>query len=225
MLPTWLIDLMKCGIHHLLLLGTVSAAISTFGITIGGIDFQDNAFADSLISSSGSFTHPDGTLAQVLTDNDPGTYAFSHDAGGYVELGFTDNDLVNGPGPDLAIFELDVPNAFKVSLTIGGTTISYPSFATGDLAGFPPGSLNLTLVDLSDFGVSSGAFLDRIVIGLDVGVFVPGRGTIVPTLSLVGAINNARTSNANVPDGGSTFSLCAALTAGLLILSRLVPRN
>jgi hypothetical protein len=203
----------RMKIAPLLALGSIAFGISAYGITIGGINFQDNAFADILISSSGSFTTVGGTLAQVLTDKDPGTFAFSRDPGSYVELGFTDNNLVNGPGEDLALFELGVVDTFQVSLTIGGTTRNYGSSFTGETAGGFP--LNLAKVDLSDFGVADGASLNGVVIGLS---FLSTGGTTVPSLSLVGAINSSDIVH-GVPDGGSTAGLLA-LAAGALGMTR-----
>ena len=188
------------------------AGLSTHALTIGGINFQDNAFADSLLTSFGTFTTKLGTtLPQALTDKDPGTYAFSKDAGAFVELGFTDNKLVNGPGADLALFELGTPPDTFI-LTINGKTISYPSaFSLVQVGVYP---LNRALVNLDDFGVPSGAALHSIVIGLSTpGPLAPTVLT-VPTLSLVGAINSA-----NVPDGGSSM-LCFIPVAGLLLFLR-----
>lgn len=206
-----------------------ASALSTYGVTsIGGINFQDNAFADSLISSAGTFSVSNGSLTQVLKDKDAATYAFSHESGAFVELGFADNNLVNGFGPDLAIFELGTPDSFALSLTVGGATISYPSVATGFLADafYPnlgvtiPTPLNVSLVDLSDFGIADGTSLDRIVIGLSIGGVVVGRQQTHPTLSLVGALNSAK-----VPDSGSTFAMGTIAVLGLLVTSSLLPRK
>jgi hypothetical protein len=164
------------------LLAAMPASASTI---VGGITFNDNAFADTLISSSGSYTTSGGSLSSVLTDIDASTYAFSNSPGAYVQLGFTDNTLVNGTGADLAIFELGVPDSFVVSLTLGGTTHTYASSSTGFLAGVF--QLNDALINLDDFGVGTGASLSSVVVGLD--TINPGSLT-VPSLSLVGAMNS-----------------------------------
>ena len=92
----------------------------THGVTtIGGIDFDDDAFADTLISSAGSFTTAGGSLATVLTDKSAGSYAFSFDRVAYAELGFTDNVVTNGPGADLAIFSAADARAVQVRATTG----------------------------------------------------------------------------------------------------------
>ncbi len=156
---------------------TVSAQAVT---TIGGIDFADNAFADSLISSTGSYTTSGGSLASVLTDTNPGTYAFSRSRGASVDLGFTDNGAYNLAGNDLAIFELGIPDTVEV--TIGATTLSFLTTNTGfNAGGF---NLNVAFVDFSDFGVAHGANLTSVLLGLDI-----PAATTVPSLSLVGALN------------------------------------
>jgi hypothetical protein len=216
---------MNFGVSHLLLLSAVATAVSTSGITtVGGINFQDNAFSDTLISSSGNFTSVGGTLAHVLTDNDPGTYAFSLDSGAYVQLGFTDNNLINGPGPDLAFFELGAPtDTIELSLTIGGTTINYVTVFTGDIIGTFP--LNVRQVNLDDFGIASGASLNGIVLGLSVQTPAGNGQTTVPSLSLVAAINSSDRVSDPVPDGGSMAGLCAGTVLGLFGISRLLAQR
>jgi len=87
--------------------------------TVAGINFQDNAFADTVISSSGSYTLVGaGTLASAVTGSGVNKFAYSSSAGAYIQLGFADNYLVNGTGYDLALFEYGSASTF--SLTIGG---------------------------------------------------------------------------------------------------------
>jgi len=149
--------------------------------TVGGINFADNAFADAVYYSFGSFSTSGGSVSQVLTDTDPGTYAFSFTPGASVLLGFTDNNVFNGAGADLAIFELGIADSVKVSF--GTQTLSFQTVATGYSAG--GFALNVALVDFSAFGIANGANLQYQSIGLD--SVAPG-GT-VPSLSLVGALH------------------------------------
>jgi VPDSG-CTERM motif len=203
----------KLAIKSALLMSLLLNAAPAHALVVGGINFDSNAFADTLQSSSGSFSTSGGALSSVLTDVDAATYAFSFSPGAYVQLGFTDNLVVNGAGNDLALFEVGVPDSFRFSLTIGGFTQTYNSVATGDTAG--GFSLNLAQVDLSTFGVAAGATIDSIVIGLD----IPASGGTVPSLSLVGAINSR---SAGVPDGGATLGLLASSCLALVGLRRRV---
>jgi len=165
-----------------LVFGIVSAANAT--VVVGGYSFDDNAFADYLISSSGSYTTSGGSLESCVTGANVYTYAFSQTPGAYLDLGFSDNYLVNGPGNDLALFELGIPDTFGVSLTIGGTTHTYQTFYTGYSGG--DYNLNVALVNLDDFGFATGSLFSHVVIGMDI---VSGSGT-VPSLAVVGALNS-----------------------------------
>ena len=155
-------------------------------IFVGGYNFQSNAFADTLVSSytsdpaaggfilgplGGGVTPP--TLAQAVTGPYTGDYAFSVDFFSYVQLGFTDNVLRNGPGPDLALFEIGrVLDRFAVRLSPSlseGDYREYQSAYTG--YGFGDGGLlgnrlNVALIDLSDLGVPAGGELTSITVGL-----------------------------------------------------------
>jgi hypothetical protein len=170
---------------------------------IGGLNIV--SFADSLISSEGTFTTSGGALAAVLTDHDPGTGAVSSDPGAYVQLGFS-NPIVNGPGYDLALFELGTPDTFKLSLTLGGTTIQYLTSDTGFLIGAY--NLNVATINLDDFGLPVGAMVDQIIVGLDVQSIYGTR----PSLSLAGALNA-------VPVPGAVWLLASGLL-GLVGMSR-----
>jgi hypothetical protein len=204
-----------------LLIGSfVGVTPSSAAITIGGITFDDNAFADTLISSAGSFTTSGGSLASVLTDINEATFAYSFTPGAYVQLGFTNNTLVNGPGPDLSLFELgDIADSFRVSLTVAGPSLNYLSAPTGSFVtiGGIDYELNVANIDLDDFGVPSGAALSSVVVGLDI---LSGHvgGDTVPTLSLVAARNSG---GVGVPDSGSTLCLLAASIFGLAGISRM----
>ena len=196
-------------LHLITLLATAVASFSASkaAIIIGGFSFDDNAFADTLISSSGTFTTSGGTLNSVLTDKNPGTFAYSFTPSAFVELGFTDNLLVNGSGADLVLFELGDVDALKVS--IGGVIRTYATAFTGQTAG--GFNLNAVGIDLNDFGIANGATLNSIVIGMDI---ENARGT-VPSLSLAGALNTVAPRH-SVPDSGSSIGL---LLVGSLALA------
>jgi len=152
-------------------------------VTIGSYTFADNAFADTLLTSLGTFsTTPSGTLESVLTDTDPTTGAFSNDAGAFVQLGFVDNLLVNGAGADLVLFEIGTPNQVAVSLSFGGTEKTYDFSSAGSVNGV---AINEVAINLDDFNVAPDASFSSVIIRLD----IEATNMTVPALSLVGALN------------------------------------
>jgi hypothetical protein len=176
---------------------------------VAGYDFEDNAFADSLVSSSGSYTTAGGGLEAVITDSDLSTYAFSYSTGAYLEVGFTDNYLVNGTGNDLALFELGINATFGVSLTIGGTTINYNTIDTGyTAAGY---NVNVALINLDDFGVAAGSYLSSSVIGMNLSI----GSNPLPSLAVVGALNSADIAPVPEPATMLLFGLGLLSLAGV----------
>ncbi|MFO0887957.1 MAG: hypothetical protein U0790_02300 [Isosphaeraceae bacterium] len=156
-------------------------------ITVGGITFDDTAFADALVSSAGEFSVGGGaeSLPGAVTGSVVSDYAFSFSPGAQVVLGFTDNTILNGPGPDVAIFELGVPDSFLVSFPDGTAASVIGSSDTGEDAG--EYDLNVALVDLSAFGFAEGATVSQIILGVD--IIDPVEGSR-PSLTAVAAINS-----------------------------------
>jgi hypothetical protein len=162
-----------------LLGGLAIATPATATTTIAGIDFADNAFADAVSTTGPTMTTNGGTVSQVLTDQDVGTFARGA-AGTTATFTFTDNLAVNGAGNDIALFELGYHDSFDV--TINGVTLNYASAFTGLMAsGF---NLNVAVLDLSDFGLLTGETLSSLTLAF------PGVDTRA-TPSLVGAINSS----------------------------------
>jgi len=217
---------MKSGIKTLigaaLLAGGMTSASAI--TTVAGINFQDNAFADTVLSSSGTYTLGGAaTLQNAVTGPSLTKYAFSFSSGAYIQAGFTDNYLVNGAGNDLALFEFGVPDTFAVSLTVGGVTHTYLSADTGfsSTIGGSSFEVNVAEINLDDFGVGAGAELSSIVIGMD----IQGGGGTVPSLGVIGALNSADLTAA-VPDAGSTISLLGMAFLGLgMFKINLLKRN
>jgi hypothetical protein len=157
--------------------------------TIAGIQFSYNAFVDTLISSNPTssipFAYPiepslyvdtfgiagdAATVEDAVIGDDISTAACNWDEDGYLELGFTDNRLVNGEGYDLVLFELGSSiDSFGVALQPGGQLIAYDSAFTGyytlaaGINGFV--QINAAFVDLDDFGVPAGSTIDHFFIG------------------------------------------------------------
>ncbi|MDY7012496.1 MAG: hypothetical protein SVX43_02645 [Cyanobacteriota bacterium] len=81
-----------------------AVAPANAAIIVGGISFDDNAFADSIISAnfSGSIFPSGNTLQEALLGSNINSHADTS-PGNFFELGFEDNFVLNGPGNDLAV--------------------------------------------------------------------------------------------------------------------------
>lgn len=203
-------------------LASLAAQAST---TIGGYTFADNAFADSLVASSGTFTIV-GTVPGVennLVDNNPFTGVYDRsDASSSLTLQFTKTSMVNGAGADLVLFDLGTNDRF--SLTINGVTLGNndTKFLTTtveqgiyDTNGkVIKDQLNAVAVDLSDFGIAQGAKVNTFTVGMNLGTLAPlpgdSKNQSVPTLSIVGALN---TTTAPVPEPETYAMMLAGLGA------------
>lgn len=193
----------------------VAGGASATTLEIGGLSLDSQGFADTLISSSGSFVTSGASLAQSLTDHQLATWVQSSTPGAQVVLGFTDNRLVNGAGDDLALFEVG-HEAYEYSqegfdslwVTINGQTRLY--FTTETTTTVDDHNVNMTRIDLSHFGLAEGVQLDRVQIGLDYDT----RGSL-PQLQLVAAMNSVA---APVPEPASAGLLLAG--GGLLVAAR-----
>ena len=172
----------------------VLATGATADVVIGGITFDDTAFADELISSAGTWTIlGDGAnLEDVLLGSDITNGAFPEPVDALVDnvvLGFTDNVIWNGPGDDVALFEYgNVEDWAAVSITVGGIAQTYQSIDTGQdvfIRRAGPYNLNVIKVDLDDFGVPAGAALNM----LQILPLPDGSAGTTFTLNTIGAIH------------------------------------
>lgn len=187
------------------------AAPASASVVIGGYTFDVNAFADTAVSGgsgSGSiftFSAPPGglspSLQSALTDKsaDTGTYFSAGSTSGltaFVDLGFTDNVVVNGAGVDLVIFEEAAAQFVRV--TIGGVSLELPGIDTGIDNGWGL-NINAVVVNLGDFGVAAG----DTVSGMRIDLSGPmGNGGTTPSILEVGALNS-RTPGGTVPEPAS----------------------
>jgi hypothetical protein len=210
------------------LLGLAAAqAAQALPIVIGGRTFVDAAYADTLLASSGVFTASGGSLAQVLTDTNLtglASWASSRTAGAYVVLGFTDNVVVNGPGDDLALFdvghiayEYSQENFDTFKVTLNGVTRNYFVSETTTIVTLGDDTehnVNMTTLDLSLFGYAPGATISQVRIGLD---FVTDdvAGPSVPQLLMVAAINSAAIPAVPEPAGWALMAAGLAATGAL----------
>lgn len=206
-------------------------------ITIGGFTFSagDAALADDafLVSGTIRFTcataaaGPAASVAEALAGPDL-ERCINNNTGdsGIVEAVFVDNSIENASGPDLVIFELsgalpagtpDPRENFGVSVEgpSGFTPFSYfDPIATGtNSCGDPTFCLDTFVVqiDLSDFGVSPGALVDRVRLH----VFDVGLGTKSGDIAALGALN----SGAPVPEPATALLLLSGLV-GLCMVGR-----
>jgi len=142
-------------------------------VTLTGISFEDNAFADEILEVQGTWL---GNVSAVLgpTINDC-TWNSPRDENAFIKVAFTDNSIVNGSGADFVMFEetgVDPGDAVKV--TIAGVTNMYvPAWRSGPV--------NAAFIDLDDFGVAPG---DR------VSVMTLWGGATEPEYMGIGALNN-----------------------------------
>jgi hypothetical protein len=192
-----------------------AAPVAAAPINIAGSTYDTVNFADTLVSSQavgGSFATNAATVADAVTGWDVTQWAYCNCTSAFVELGFTDNVVTNGAGADLAVFEIGTPDNFGLSLTVGGVTQTVASVATGFSAGGY--NINIATIDLSLFGLASGASINSIVVNMG----FPYAGTSnSPTLGAVVALHDA---SAPVPEPTLLALLGAGLAGGALRVRR-----
>ena len=181
MLPTAL--LFSIVVATFLMAGNANA------VSVGGIGFPDNGFADVVLSTNASATHfvtgdPQVvvTATFAITGSDQDSY-FDPSGGEYVQLGFTDNVIRNGVANDFAVFEIGTAEVAAIRLTSGGTQRTAQSIYTGfdNSWGVP---INVAWFDLADFGLAPNATVDSL--------FLYPVGA--PEFSAVGAIPEPNTA-------------------------------
>jgi hypothetical protein len=179
-------------------------------ITVGGFTFTDGeaAFADDAFLVSGTIRmcgggFPPATSIDVALSGSNVSDCANNNTGdsGIIEILFNDNSVVNGPGPDLVIFELSGPLAlgtpdprerFELSVFDGTAFTPLQGFdpiATGfNSCGDPSVCLDLfaVAIDLGAFGLVDGATTGR----LQLRIFDVGLGTKSADITAVGALNS-----------------------------------
>ena len=188
---------------------TLLAPVAQAQTNVGGIVFNDNAFADQLTASVGSWTFGGGasSLEDALVGSTASDFAFCFGTTCSATLEFTDNLAVNLPGPDLAIFELGSAELFSV--LIGGITNSYTAVATGvNAGGFP---LLVAQINLDDFGILPGGTVSLLTL------FPAPTGADPADFTVIGAINSVDVSAVPEP---ATLLLLAPALAGIGLVAR-----
>jgi hypothetical protein len=204
-------------------------------VIVGGRMFEDNAFADAVTlpavnyllwtgSGDAQFTNNQSLASTALTDNPAtasiasATFAacdprFTGNCGS-AAFSFTDNLIINGPGPDFTVFDLNVPN--EIRATIGNATVTILAVLAGMVnrpsnLGGGNWNLNAADFDLSDFGVASA---DVLSIDWTHETIVEGVNHR-PGVSIIGALNSR-----SIPEPDPLGLLLAAVAVTLLVRRR-----
>jgi hypothetical protein len=158
---------------------------ATTCVTIAGISIDERGFADIVIEIFGDYNTNNGGLPEsVILDKDVNTSLISKypDEDAFIRLGFF-NPIKNISGDNIVLFELGVPDLFKI--IINGITKYYLTRYTGYITNtILTRNINIATVDLDDFGIPSGGYVNEILIGM-------GEKSIsgsTPDLSLVAAL-------------------------------------
>ncbi len=176
--------------YFVLFIASISLLLPIQAATIvAGMTLEDSAFADQVLTSSGTWTIYGGSFSAAVTGSDVTTsyYVTSSSATAYADLLFTDNLIQNRTGADLAVFELSgVGSAGQlgcaVTLTINGVKKTYsPVWAQNDVY--------IAKINLDDFGVAANATISQIRIW---------GSTAHPDYAAFAAINNV-----NLPEPSS----------------------
>ena len=145
----------------------------------------------------------------------------------FIVPGFGNASIVNGAGPDLAVWEAGTPSEpFRIRVsTDGGATFSafheYTTAATTPNVNTSGFTSNIGFVELGDFGIAANAKVDAVWIE---GLFtnIGGSG---PDILAAGILNSGPpTGNVpgtpGAPDGGSSLFLLGTALAGLRLIRR-----
>jgi chitodextrinase len=156
----------RFGILLITLLGLHAVDLRA-DITIGSLVFDDDAFADRVISTDftgfadGCVGQPMSTVDDAiagfnlgtwanygehdLSPGEDGDYNSSAPPNQYIELGFVDNAALNGVGHDLVIFQIGALNSVRVAVDKASILNPYAPGSVSVIAdaGALPGSYNM----------------------------------------------------------------------------------
>ena len=135
-----------------------------FGVTIGGVYFDDIGFVDAIGTYGGTWGGTPSNMIGTTPLNDPNnpTYIYSSDTNAYMNLLFTNNVVRNGAGADLAIFEASGAGTTGstgcvIRLTINGITQIYtPTWIAG--------TVYVAYANLDSFNIALGGYVTSIQI-------------------------------------------------------------
>lgn len=152
----------------IMLLGFSTTATAT--ITVAGITFDDNAFADAILEVVGNpsferiigptaFDRVPTTAEDALIGSDLASMTIEMDASQSVALGFIDNAIINQTGYDLIVFEeFSGPEGGNVQVEMGGVIRMENAVSLGvfEIAPGITNYVNAMYIDLSDYGLAIG---------------------------------------------------------------------
>lgn len=216
---------MRLGILFSVVIAFSPARAVAAPVVVAGFTFSagEEAFADyaELVSGSIRLCGATNSIASALTGSDLLDCINSADsAGGIVEVLFTNNVIVNGPGPDLVIFELSGPlgggtpdarEVFGVSVFDGASFSAFQTVTPVDTGfrttgGVNPNGVFAVQLDMSTFGLAADASTDRIRLH----IYNVNLGTKSGDITTLGALN----SGAPIPEPGTAL----LLVLGLIVL-------
>ena len=109
----------------LILIVFASSSYQAQALTVAGLNFPENAFANAVLSTNASASHfvtgdPQVVVSaeSAITGSDQDSY-FDPSSGEYVELGFVQNVLRNREGDDFVAF------CIQASVKVGGSDDVY----------------------------------------------------------------------------------------------------
>ena len=155
-----------CAVVGLIMVVSSTANAS---ITVAGITFDDSAFADEVLGTSGSptfhriigptaFDRVVTTADDALLGSDLASSTIELTTSQSVTVGFTDNAIVNLAGYDLIIFEtFSSPEGGTVEVEIGGVTQFEAAVSLGQFDVLPgvTNYINAMYIELDDYGFAA----------------------------------------------------------------------
>jgi hypothetical protein len=153
----------------LLVLAGIFVLNSAQAALIGGYNIGSYATslnAASPLAATPELTSVGGSLAGVVTDTSVDTFVNlpGSASNGSINLTLGITGLVNGAGNDLVLFEIGAPDSFSVAIN-GGSPQAVSTFNTGFLT-TSGAQLNAAVIDASNFGITDGAAVSSIDVGL-----------------------------------------------------------